>query len=212
MISQFGPYRLDRLLGEGGMGQVYRAWDESRGRWVAVKILKDAGRDDDLRRRFRQEAEIVGGLLEPHVIPVHDFGVIDGRLFIDMRLVEGPDLAGELRRVGRLGGERTVRVLRQVAAALDAAHAAGIVHRDVKPSNVLVGEGDFAYVVDFGIARRSRSPMTDAAVVAGTVGYLAPERLRGEPAGAPGDVYSWAASCTSASPGSAPSPRTASPS
>lgn len=190
MISQFGPYRLDRLLGEGGMGEVYRAWDETRGRWVAVKILKNAARDDDLRRRFRQEAEIVGGLLEPHVIPVHDFGVIDDRLFIDMRLVEGPDLASELRRIGRLGGDRTVRLLRQVAAALDAAHAAGIVHRDVKPSNVLVGEGDFAYVVDFGIARRGRSPMTDAAVIAGTVGYLAPERLRGEPAGAPGDVYS----------------------
>lgn len=188
-----GPYRLDRLVGRGGMGEVHRAWDDRRRRWVALKLLdRWTAHDPAFRRRFRREAEIAARLTDPHVLPVHDFGDVDGRLFLDMRLVAGPDLARVLAE-GPLPRARALDLLRQVAGALDAAHAEGLVHRDVKPSNVLVAPGDFAYVVDFGLAHDQGAVSSDdPAEVLGTLGYLAPERLRGEVADRRADVYSLA--------------------
>ncbi|WP_281360625.1 serine/threonine-protein kinase [Lentzea indica] len=149
----FGPYRIEQLLGRGGMGEVHRAYDTAHDRLVALKRLSPGIHDDaDYRARFRREAQIVARLREPHVIPIHAYGEIDGRLYLDMRLVEGRDLSDILRE-GTVEPARAVRIVEQVASALDAAHADGLVHRDVKPSNILVTSGDFVYLVDFGIAR-----------------------------------------------------------
>ena len=158
--SMFGPYRLQELIGRGGMGEIYRAYDTSRGRVVALKRLPAAlAADPVFQARFRSEAALAARLHEPHVIPIHDFGEIDGQLYIDMRLVDGPDLATVLD-CGPLPPRRVVDIVTQVASALDAAHAAGLVHRDIKPANILItgpepggAGGDFVYVADFGIAR-----------------------------------------------------------
>jgi serine/threonine protein kinase len=171
--SRFGPYELLDLLGRGGMGEVFRAHDTRRNRTVAVKRL-GAGLSDDRAylARFRRESELVARLREPHVIPIHDFGEIDGHLFIDMRLVEGVDLATLLERGGPLPPDRAVAVLAQVARALDAAHREGLLHRDVKPSNVLIdrsGGDDFVYLIDFGIARHTAgTSLTESGSVLGT--------------------------------------------
>ena len=191
----FGPYRLDGLLGRGGMGEVYRAVDtRKRDRLVALKLLPEhLSTDDDFRARFRREAEVVASLREPHVVPVHDYGEIDGRLYLDMRLVDGVDLATVLRRDGALAPERAVSIVEQVAAALDAAHAMGLVHRDVKPSNILVvpGRPEFVYLVDFGIARDvTATALTAAGATVGTLEYMAPERLLDGTCDHRADIYS----------------------
>ncbi|GAA4804723.1 hypothetical protein GCM10023200_47640 [Actinomycetospora chlora] len=193
MAAELGPYRLDRSLGSGGMGEVFRAWDTRRSRWVALKLLHPRfGADEAYRQRFRREAEAAAELREPHVVPVHDYGEIDGQLYLDMRLVDGTDL-GTLLRDGPLDARRTVGLVTQVAAALDAAHAAGLVHRDVKPSNVLVGPDDFAHLADFGVARPAGSvSVAGDGQVIGTLAYMAPERLRAGPADARSDVYALA--------------------
>jgi len=182
-VERFGPYLLEALIGRGGMGEVHRAFDTRRNRHVALKRLpRELAADAGYQRRFRRESELAARLAEPHVIPIHDFGEIDGQLFIDMRLVAGQDLAVLLEREGPLPGPRAVELLGQVAAALDAAHAEGLVHRDVKPSNVLVAPGDFAYLVDFGVARQTggeATALTGAGATVGTLAYLAPERFEG---------------------------------
>ncbi|MGE3286040.1 MAG: protein kinase [Pseudonocardia sp.] len=193
----FGPYRLDRLLGRGGMGEVYEAYDTVHERTVALKLLPEsATSDEEYRARFRREAKTVATLHEPHVIPIHSYGEIDGRLFLDMRLVVGEDLAAVLARTGPLPSSRAVAIVEQVAAALDAAHASGLVHRDVKPSNVLLTASDFGYLADFGIARSvaastgARLTVTGATI--GTLEYMAPERFTEGPVDARADVYSLA--------------------
>jgi serine/threonine protein kinase len=149
-----GNYRLERLLGTGGMGEVYKAHDTYRDRYVALKLLPEAFSDDrEYLKRFQRESQVAARLREPHVIPIHDFGEIDGQLFIDMRLVDGADIGALLNRDGRIAPPRAVYLISQVAQALDAAHADHLVHRDIKPSNILVTFDDFVYVVDFGIAR-----------------------------------------------------------
>jgi len=129
--TRFGSYELQELIGIGGMGEVYRAHDTVRERMVALKLLRtDVAADPSYQDRFRRESRIAARLQEPHVIPVHDFGEIDGVLYIDMRLVEGASVKDELRRNGALPPARTVSIIAQVAAALDAAHANGLVHRE----------------------------------------------------------------------------------
>ena len=175
----FGRYRLWGLLGRGGMGEVYRAYDTGRDRIVALKLLPPqlAG-DADFIARFRRESRLAARLRDPHVVPIHDFGEVDGRLFIDMRLVEGTDLAALLTERHRMEPGRAVHLVSQVAAALDAAHRDGLVHRDVKPSNVLVTEEDHVYLTDFGIAHSTdATALTGTGTALGTIQYMAPERF-----------------------------------
>ncbi|MHA7650407.1 serine/threonine-protein kinase [Mycobacterium sp. ML4] len=190
--TRFGPYELRSLLGTGGMGEVYRAYDTARGRMVALKLLRpDLAADPKFQERFRRESQIAARLQEPHVIPVHDFGAIGGVLFIDMRLVEGGSLRDLLQAHGPLQPPRAVAVITQVASALDAAHADGLVHRDVKPENVLLTGDGFAYLVDFGIARGGGDPsLTAAGLPIGSALYMAPERFNGDRVGPATDVYS----------------------
>jgi serine/threonine protein kinase len=197
VVWQFGHYRMDELIARGGMGEVYRAYDTQHDRVVAVKLLADhVAADEDFRRRFLREARAAARLREPHVIPIHAYGEIDGRLYLDMRLVDGRDLSTILAEHGPMRPASAVDVIAQVAGALDAAHAEGLVHRDVKPSNVLLDPGGFAYLIDFGIAR-SMAPGADITGVGmpiGTVAYMAPERFRPDPVPIDhrADVYSLA--------------------
>ncbi|CAG7573079.1 serine/threonine protein kinase [Barrientosiimonas humi] len=190
--SRFGPYELKHLLGRGGMGDVYEALDTVKERVVALKLLPEAlAEDQEYRERFRREARTAARLQEPHVIPIHDFGEIDGRLFIDMRLVRGRDLRSLLKQNGPLGAARSVAVVSQVAAALDAAHRDGLVHRDIKPENVLITDGEFAYLADFGIASSAQDTrLTGTGSAVGSVAYMAPERFRDEEVTAAADIYS----------------------
>ncbi|WP_370969294.1 protein kinase [Amycolatopsis sp. cg9] len=194
-MEQFGPYKIEGLLGRGGMGEVHRAYDTAHDRVVALKLLSgpNAG-DEAFRARFRRESQIVARLREPHVIPIHAYGEIDGRLYLDMRLVEGKDLK-ELLEDGPLTPERAAGIVEQVAGALDAAHEDGLVHRDVKPSNVLVTSADFVYLVDFGIARSMTAEgtsITGTGNVIGTLDYMAPERFGEAPITGLVDVYALA--------------------
>ena len=152
--SRFGPYRLLRLLGRGGMGEVYEAEDTRKRRVVALKLISGQfSGDPTFRARMQREADAAGRLTEPHVVPIHDYGEIDGQLYLDMRLIEGTDLSTMLRRTGPMSPARAVSIVRKIAATRDAAPSAGVTHRDVKPENVLVTDDEFAYLVDFGIAR-----------------------------------------------------------
>ncbi|SEF20821.1 serine/threonine protein kinase [Amycolatopsis pretoriensis] len=195
MSWQFGPYRVESLIARGGMGEVLRAYDSRHDRVVALKLLApEFAADRDFQERFRREAHAVARLREPHVIPIHAYGEIDGRLYLDMRLVDGDDLGSRLAAGGPLAPAEAVDVVGQVAQALAAAHAEGLVHRDVKPSNVLVGATGFAYLVDFGIARAA-GPATGITATGGAVGtldYMAPERFTDAPADHRVDVYSLA--------------------
>jgi len=195
--GQFGPYRLDQIIGRGGMGEVYRAYDTVHERVVAIKLLLESlSADPDYRARFEREARIAAGLREQHIIPIHRFGEIDGRLFIDMRLVDGEDLGKVLAREGALEPRRAVGILAQLAAALDAAHEANLIHRDIKPANVLLAEhargtADAVYLVDFGIARDSTAAtsLTVTGAAVGTPDYMAPERFTAGRIDRRADIY-----------------------
>ncbi|WP_419197952.1 serine/threonine-protein kinase [Nocardia vinacea] len=205
--TAFGRYRLLGLLGAGGMGQVYRAYDTETDRVVALKVLSQhLAHDPKYRERFRREAHAAARLSEPHVIPIHDYGEIDGRLYLDMRLVEGRDIA-VLLAAGPIANDTAVAYIRQVGSALDAAHRAGLVHRDVKPSNILVTAGDFAYLIDFGIAVGSgESSLTTTGAAIGSFAYTAPERLQHGSCDARSDVYSLACVLYQCLTGSQPFP------
>ena len=194
----FGPYRLDALIGRGGMGEVHRAYDTRRERFVALKrLLRELAADEQYRSRFQRESALAAKLSDPHIVPIHDYGEIDGQLFIDMRLVDGGDLADLIKR-GPLSAARTVDVIAQVADALDAAHAQALVHRDVKPSNVLLvgaeqAERGVAYLTDFGIARALDGPTVSRTTLGmGSAGYMAPERFTGDDWDERIDVYALA--------------------
>jgi serine/threonine protein kinase, bacterial len=192
--SQFGPYRLRRLVGRGGMGDVYEAEDTVRERIVALKLMSQTLSDDPVfRSRIQREARTAGRLQEPHVVPIHDFGEIEGQLYVDMRLIDGKDLATMLSRYGPLSPPRAVAIVRQIGSALDAAHAAGVMHRDVKPENILVSADDFAYLVDFGIASAtSDEKLTQFGTTVGTVKYMAPERFSETEVTHRADIYALA--------------------
>lgn len=190
--SALGDYILERLLGRGAMGEVYQARDQRRGRTVALKLLAPQFAGDAMfRERFLRESRTAAQLNDPHVIPIHDWGEINGYLFLDMRIVEGgSDLRG-LLATGPLTGERAVSIIEQVAQALDAAHSAGLVHRDVKPDNILIDDNDFAYLVDFGLAQTTTDPrLTETGAAVGSFAYMAPERFgAGNIATAATDIY-----------------------
>jgi serine/threonine protein kinase len=190
--ARFGPYELHSLIGMGGMGEVYRAYDTVKERMVAVKVLRgDVASDKSYQERFRRESRAAARLQEPHVIPVHDFGDIDGTLYIDMRLVDGASLKDELRVNGPLEPGRAASIIAQVAAALDAAHADGLVHRDIKPENVLLTPDDFTYLVDFGIAHGDGdASVTSTGLIIGSCAYMAAERFSGGQVGPAADIYS----------------------
>ncbi|BBZ39327.1 serine/threonine-protein kinase PknH/PknJ [Mycobacterium conspicuum] len=193
--SQFGRYRLQRLLGRGGMGEVYEAYDTVKDRTVALKLMsQQLNFDDTFRRRMQREAHTAGRLQEPHIVPIHDYGEIDGQLFIDMRFVEGTDVAALIRRDGPLPPPRAVAIVGQVADALDAAHRAGVIHRDIKPENILVNENDFAYLVDFGIAAAftDHKNLTKTGTAVGSWSYMAPERFGDAEITYRADVYALA--------------------
>ncbi len=192
--SWFGPYRLTRLLGRGGMGEVYEAEDTRKGRIVALKLISPEFSDDPMfRTRMQREAGAAGRLTEPHVVPIHDYGEINDQLYLDMRLIDGANLAAVLKRTGPMSPPRAVAIVRQVAAALDAAHASGVTHRDVKPENILITGDDFAYLVDFGIARAGTDPgLTQAGMALGTYKYMAPERFSDNEVTYRSDIYSLA--------------------
>jgi serine/threonine protein kinase len=176
--TPFGRYRLVELLGRGGMGEVWRAHDTVTDRIVAIKVLPaNLSEDEDFQRRFRREAHAAARLDTPHAVPIYDYGEIDGRLFVSMRLIKGRDLATVLAD-GPLDPARAVRIVEGAALALHAAHQVGLLHRDVKPSNILLDDNDFAYLIDFGIARAmDETRMTKSGNTIGTFQYIAPERL-----------------------------------
>ncbi|UGT41605.1 protein kinase [Nocardia yamanashiensis] len=192
--SRFGPYRLERLIGRGGMGEVYEAYDTVKDRVVAIKVLPERlAQDPVYRKRFQRESRTAARLREAHVIPIHDYGEIEGRLYIDMRLVDGESLRELLHHSGPGSPERTVTLIEQVAAALDAAHADGLLHRDVKPDNILLTKGGFAYLVDFGIAQSSTDvSLTSTGNAVGSFRYMAPERFTVRDLTPAADVYALA--------------------
>jgi serine/threonine protein kinase len=188
--TPFGRYQLIDLRGRGGMGEVWRAFDTVTERMVAIKVLPGQFGDDEVyQTRFRREAKAAAGLNDPHVVPIYDFGEIGGRLFVAMRLVEGEDLQAIILR-GPLKPERAVGIVEQIAGALHAAHRIDLVHRDVKPHNILVAEDDFAYLIDFGIARAAgETGLTTAGATLGTWAYMSPERFQTGLADARADTY-----------------------
>ncbi|WP_433601818.1 serine/threonine-protein kinase [Nocardia sp. CA-135953] len=192
--STFGKYHLRRLIGSGGMGRVFEALDTTKGRVVAVKVLPEQLADDPVyRARFRRESHIAALLQEPHVIPIHDYGEIDGLLYIDMRLVQGESLRNVLKTRGPLPPEQAVSVISQIAAGLDAAHHDGLVHRDIKPDNILLTHDGFAYLADFGLANTNTDErLTQTGSAIGSFNYMAPERFRTGPATPAVDVYALA--------------------
>ncbi|MGE0711215.1 MAG: protein kinase [Planctomycetota bacterium] len=188
-----GAFRLERLLGRGGMGAVFRAVQEPIGRRVALKVLlAGEGAAPDQVERFLREARAAGRLNHAHVVPIYEVGLAEGVHFIAMELVEGPSLAGLIEREGALPPRRALSLLEQTARGVAAAHAAGIVHRDLKPHNVLVAPGDVAKVMDFGLAREldeGSHHLTASGALIGTPAYMSPEQANGLPAGTPADVY-----------------------
>ena len=204
----FGRYRLRRLLGRGGMGEVYEAEDTEKDRIVALKLLPEAvSHDPVFRKRLQREAHSAGRLLEPHVVPIHDYGEIDGVMFVDMRMIDGTDLRKIRKNYGPMTPARAVAIVRQIASALDAAHESGIMHRDVKPENILITRDDFAYLVDFGIANAATDEkLTELGTAVGTYAYMAPERFSNDQVTYRADIYALACVLHECLTGSQPFP------
>lgn len=193
--TPFGHYQLQKLIGRGGMGEVYQAYDTNTDRVVALKVLPPhLAQDASFQDRFRKESHAAAGVNDPHVVPIHGFGEIDGRLYLDMRLIEGRNLGAVLAKAHRpLEPAFVVSLVEQVAGALDAAHEAGLIHRDVKPSNILITDHDFVYLIDFGLARMAgEAGMTTAGNTLGTLAYMAPERFDAGKTDPRSDVYALA--------------------
>jgi serine/threonine protein kinase len=193
--SVIAGYRIEELAGRGGMGVVYRATQLALDRQVALKLIAPEFANDALfRQRFKRESRLAASIDHPNVIPVHEAGDAEGLLFISMRWVGGTDLDTLIRREGGLEPERAVALVAQVGAALDAAHARGLIHRDVKPGNVLVVPGpvEHVYLTDFGLVKRLRASaaLTRSGQLLGTLDYVAPEQIQRTGGDARSDVYS----------------------
>jgi serine/threonine protein kinase len=184
-------YRLEEQVGEGGMGLVFRATRLDDGREVALKVLKLELADDLIfQHRFNQEARAAAEVKEPHLVPILEADEADGRHYLAVDFVHGGSLADRLADSGPMSGPDAVRVIEEVAAGVDALHAAGIVHRDIKPQNILFGDDGTALLTDFGLAKgRAYTVLTKPGQVIGTLDYLAPELIRGSPASPASDVY-----------------------
>jgi serine/threonine-protein kinase len=188
--SQIGDYNVDSLLGEGGMGKVYTATGPDGGK-VALKLVKDDyARDETFRRRFYREARIAQTVEHPNVVPVVDTGEHEGMPYMAQRFIEGMSLDEKLKRDGPLDVQTAVGVCTDVAAGLEALWGAGMVHRDVKPANILLDGSGRAYITDFGLAKDTQgSLLTLPGQALGSMDYMAPEQIRGEPVGAATDIY-----------------------
>jgi serine/threonine-protein kinase len=206
---QVGGYEIDVLLGRGGMGAVYRARDVDLGRTVALKVLApEFANNERFRERFLRESRLAASLDHPHIVPIFQAGEAEGVLFLAMRYVEGTDLSQVVAKEGPLDPTRVVALAEQAASALDAAHERGLVHRDVKPSNMLIARSagrEHCYLADFGLTKRtgSISGLTVTHQVVGTLDYIAPEQIRGAEIDARADVYSLACvlhECLTAAP------------
>jgi tetratricopeptide (TPR) repeat protein len=184
-------YRVKSLLGIGGMGAVYLVHDKDLDRDVALKLIKsDIAEDADALERFKREIQLSSRVTHPNVLRVFDLGESDDIKFLTMQFVDGRDLATILKKQGKLPNERLVRVFRQVAEGLKAAHDQGVVHRDLKPQNIMIDSQDRVYVTDFGLAKGSeQSGMTQTGAVIGTPFYMSPEQVKGEPVGPRSDIY-----------------------
>ena len=191
----FGPrYRIEKLLGAGGMGKVYKAFDKVLSRTVALKTLQpELVTDPTVIQRFKQELLLASKISHKNILRIHDLNEFEGTNYITMAFIEGQDLNQLLKEKGPLSLERTLQIIRQLCEALDAAHAEGVVHRDFKPHNVMVGKDDHAYVSDFGLATSLESAqmgMTRTGAVVGTPRYMSPEQVEGKPVDSRSDIYS----------------------
>jgi DNA-binding beta-propeller fold protein YncE len=189
----FAAYRIESVVGRGGMGVVYRAADLRLERPVALKLVApELAEDEVFRRRFLREPKLAAALDHPNVVPIYEAGEHEGRLYLAMRFVDGSDMRTLLRQEGGLPVDRSIAILEQVASALDAAHRRDLVHRDVKPANVLVDEDGHAYLTDFGVTKQLGGDSTDTGQIVGTLDYLAPEQIRGEGVSGAADEYALA--------------------
>jgi len=191
--SRFGEYQIDSLVGVGGMGKVYRA-TAGDGTPVALKLVKDdLARDETFRRRFAREARIAQSVRNPHVVSLRDTGEHDGLPYLATVFIEGMALEQKLEQEGQLDLETTVRICAQVADGLQAMWDAGMVHRDVKPANILLDQAGKAYITDFGLAKDGQSSvLTRPGQALGSMDYMPPEQIRGEPVTGAADIYSLA--------------------
>ncbi len=203
-------YRIEALAGRGGMGLVYRARQHRPDRTVAIKVIApELAADPDFRARFEQESATAAEIEHPNVIPVYEVGDEDGLLFISMRFVQGVDLGRLLAQTGPMPPERAAHLIDQVADALDAAHERGLIHRDVKPGNILVADRDHVYLTDFGLTKRASDSrgMTRTGMFVGTVDYIAPEQVEGRRLDARADVYALGCVAYELLSGAVPFPR-----
>jgi serine/threonine-protein kinase len=186
-----GSYRIDELFGRGGMSAIYRATHIAMDRPVALKVLAESLAEDEVsRERFMNEWRVAAALRHPNILPVYDAGEIDGRLFLAMEFIEGGDLGHRIDTDGALSPPDALRLLDQMASALDAAHAAGLVHRDFKPGNILL-DGERALLTDFGLSKllSRKTRLTAPGRMVGTAQYLSPEQIRGQDVTPRTDVY-----------------------
>src|SRR4051795_6616478 len=210
----FAGHRIEAEAGRGGMGVVYVATHLALNRRVALKLIApDLAADEGFRERFKQESMTAASIDHPNVIPIYHAGEEDGKLYITMRYVEGTDLRAMIARDGKIPARQAAEIVSQVAAALDAAHQHGLVHRDVKPANILIGEAGQAYLTDFGLTKHagSRSGLTKTGMFVGTLDYIAPEQLQGGPVDARVDVYALGCVLYQVLTGTVPFPRDTEP-